>query len=85
MAGYVAVLLSIPDPDLPFNEPGISGTEFVTRVRDYLRNEKSWTSPGGTRNLRNQITQRGRDSAVVDLFVSGYPDDSSDSEGGIEN
>lgn len=78
MAGYVAVLLSIPDSDLPFNQPGISNTEFVTRVRDYLQNEKSWISPGGARNLRNQITQQGRDLAEIDYV-------SPESQGGIEN
>ena len=71
VAGYVAVLLSLADPELPFNQPGLSDMDSVIKLRDYLRDEKSWAPPGGVRQLRNQAPWESRISAELDIPPQG--------------
>ena len=56
VAGYVAILLSLTDTSLPFKEVGISNRQFVERVRDFVRDERSMNGPSGFRGLNNGIS-----------------------------
>lgn len=62
-AGEVANLLSRNDPSLPFNKPGLSDREFVTKLRDYVRDEASRISPSGTKVLNNGVTKESYEKA----------------------
>ena len=49
-----------------FNQDGVTNEQFVAMVRDFLRDRRSWISPGGARNLRNQITEETRGISKLD-------------------
>ena len=66
VAGYVAILLSLKDTSLPFREAGISNQEFVTRIRNFLRDHRSRTGPKGDKILHNGITKREYESAYTE-------------------
>ncbi|KAJ5102141.1 hypothetical protein NUU61_004363 [Penicillium alfredii] len=59
VAAHIAILISTHDPDLPFNERGISGEEYVRRIKRYVEDKaNSVRVPGGPKVLWNMATAR---------------------------
>ena len=87
VAGYVAILLSLKNKEnLPFNEEGLKEIDFLTRLRDFLTDKKSWTSPFGYKALRNRISSEVyRQYSSQPAPEEGTPGSASDEEGTSES
>lgn len=63
-------MLSSKDASLPFNRPGLSDREFVTELRNYLRDEASRKSPSGVKVLHNGVTKEAYKRAQKEMGAS---------------